>query len=97
MKNRKTNALPELMLSRRAELGLSRREAAVRADLSESRWLWIERSAAPRLPAPDVVFSIARAIEVPPAALVEAAGYPVDMSDLASAKISERPKGEARS
>ncbi len=94
--NRKTNALPDLMLRRRAELGLSRREAAARADLSESRWLWIERSAAPRLPAPDVILGIARAIKVPPAALVEAAGYPVEMTDLAYAEISDRPVGEVR-
>lgn len=94
--NRKMNALPELMLRRRAELGLSRREAAARADLSESRWLWIERSAAPRLPAPDVVFGIARAIEVPPAALVEAAGYPIEMNILAYAETSGKPVGEVR-
>lgn len=90
------NTLSALVRRRRRELGLSVKAASDRAGISPFRWNWVERAATPRLPEPQVVIGIAQAIEVPPAALVEAAGYPIEMNAFTCAERYEEPVGEAR-
>ena len=87
--------LAEFSLTRRRQLGMSRRQLALAAGIPYTRVLYVESHPAARRITPDTLAALARGLDVPVETLLRAAGYlrrgAVDEAVLVALGVGDRP------